>query len=53
MGMPGGRTAVQNAMNPLVWNGLTAIHGTQKNPTDGGVSVGVPATHDGVHHYFF
>jgi hypothetical protein len=53
MGLSGCWSAVQHRLNPLVWNGLTAIHRTQKSPTDGSVGICVTTMHDGVHHAFF
>jgi hypothetical protein len=49
---PGGRTAVQKALNPLIWNGITAIYGTKKSPTDGRIGISIPTSHDGVYYPF-
>ena len=53
MVLPGSRAAVQQALNPMAWDGLPAIHGTQESTIYGSDSVGVPPSHNGVHHAFF
>lgn len=50
MGLSGGRAAIQHALNPPVWNGDTAVYGTQKSTTNGSVGIGITAADDVVHH---